>query len=169
MNEEARNRTPDIQHRDWHALRAQETLAAVESNADEGLPAEVARDRLERFGPNALPEVARRSLLSVFLGQFRSPLIYLLLAAAVIALALGHRSDAVVILAVVLLNAIIGGFQEGRAERSLEALRKLATHKARVIRSGQERVIEARDVVPGDILLLDPGDAVAADARNRAG
>jgi len=165
VNEEARNRTPDIQHRDWHALRAQETLAAVESNADEGLPAEVARDRLERFGPNALPEVARRSLLSVFLGQFRSPLIYLLIAAAVIALALGHRSDAVVILAVVLLNAIIGGFQEGRAERSLEALRKLATHKARVIRSGQERVIEARDVVPGDILLLDLGDAVAADAR----
>jgi Ca2+-transporting ATPase len=160
-----RKHSPDIEHRDWHALHAQETLEAVASDADQGLPADVARDRLERFGPNALPEPPRRSLLSVFLGQFRSPLIYLLLAAAVIALALGHRSDALVILVVVLLNALIGAFQEGRAERSLEALRRLATHKARVIRGGQERVIEARDVVPGDILLLDPGDAVAADAR----
>ena len=165
MRQRAPNHTPDIEHPHWHALHAQEALAAVDSDADDGLPADVARDRLGRFGPNALPEPARRSLLSVFLGQFRSPLIYLLVVAAAIALALGHRNDALVILAVVFLNALVGSLQEGRAERSLEALRKLAALEARVIRGGQEQVVEARDIVPGDILLLDPGDAVAADAR----
>jgi Ca2+-transporting ATPase len=85
--------------------------------------------------------------------------------AAVIALALGHTSDGAVILTVVILNALIGSFQEGRAELSLKALRKLATHNARLVRGGQELVLEAREVVPGDILLLEPGDAVAADAR----
>jgi Ca2+-transporting ATPase len=151
--------------RRWHALRAEEALAAVESDATRGLSPEEAARRLARFGPNALPEPARRSLLSVFLRQFRSPLIYLLLLAAGIALALRETSDAVVILVVVLVNALIGAFQEGRAERSLEALRRLAGHKARVIRGGAEQVIEARDLAPGDILLLGAGDAVAADAR----
>jgi len=149
----------------WHALHAEEAVAAVESDADGGLSAEEARRRLERFGPNALPETTRRSLLSVFLGQFKSPLIYLLFVAAGVALALGHVSDAAVIFIIVFLNAVIGAFQEGRAERSLEALRKLATHKARLVRGGQELIVEAREVVTGDILLLEAGDAVAADAR----
>jgi len=155
----------DGERRRWHALHAQEAVAAVESDADVGLEAAEARRRLDRFGPNALPEPKRRSLLAVFLGQFKSPLIYLLFAAAGLALAFGHRSDAAVIAAVVVLNALVGAFQEGRAERSLAALRQLATHRARVIRGGGEQVIEAREVVPGDILVLEAGDAVAADAR----
>jgi len=97
--------------------------------------------------------------------QFKSPLIYLLFLAAGIALTLGHRSDAVVILIVVLFNAVIGALQEGRAERSIDALRKLASHKARVVRGGQDVIVEAREVVPGDVLVLDAGDAIAADAR----
>lgn len=149
----------------WHALSADEALEAVESTTEGGLSSEEARRRLERFGPNALPEPERRSLASVFLGQFRSPLIYLLLAAAGIALALAHLSDAAVIFTVVLLNAFIGAIQEGRAERSLEALRELSSHKARVIRDGREAIIEAREVVVGDVLVLEAGDAVAADAR----
>jgi magnesium-transporting ATPase (P-type) len=140
-------------------------LAAVGSDAGGGLPAaEVAR-RLERYGANVLAEPARRSLLRVFLGQFRSPLIYLLFVAAAIALVLGHASDAAVILTVVLLNALIGTLQEGRAERSLAALRRLATQRSRVVRDGQETIVEARAVVPGDILALEAGDAVTADAR----
>jgi magnesium-transporting ATPase (P-type) len=146
-------------------LNVAEAVAAVESDGDGGLSADEARGRLLRFGPNALPKPERRSLLSVFLGQFKSPLIYLLLVAAGIALALGQRSDAAVIFTVVLLNALIGAFQEGRAERSVEALRKLATHKARVVRGGRELIVEAREVVLGDVVVLDAGDAVPADAR----
>ena len=140
-------------------------MAAIESDRDEGLSVAEVRTRLARFGPNALPEHERRSLLWVFLGQFKSPLIYLLFLAAGIALALGHRSDAIVIFTVVLLNAVIGAFQEGRAERSVEALRKLAVHKARVVRGGQEQIVEAGEVVPGDVVVLEAGDAVPADAR----
>ena len=150
---------------DWHALDSDEAISAIESDAERGLSAEEAARRLDRFGLNALPEPKRRSLLSVFAGQFRSPLIYLLFVAAGVALALGHVSDAGVISAVVLLNALIGAFQEGRAERALDALRKLASHKTRVVRGGQEFVVEAREVVPGDVLVLDAGDAIAADAR----
>jgi Ca2+-transporting ATPase len=152
-------------HRRWHALHAEEALAAVGSNAQAGLSRDEASERLRRFGPNALPEPRRRSLASIFLGQFRSPLIYLLLAAAGLALALGHTNDAAVIAAVVLLNASIGFFHEGRAERSLEALRKLAAHRARVLRDGREEIVDASELVPGDVLVLEAGDAVAADAR----
>ena len=153
------------EHRRWHTLHAAEATAAVESDATSGLLPEEALRRLERFGPNSLREPKRRSLLSVFLGQFKSPLIYLLFVAAGIALALGHIKDAIVIFTVVLLNAIIGAFQEGRAERSLEALRRLATHKARLVRGGEELLVEARELVPGDLLLLEAGDAISADAR----
>lgn len=151
--------------RRWHALSLAEALRAVESNENGGLSVEEAQRRQERFGPNALPEPAHRSRLAVFLGQFKSPLVYLLLAAAGVALALGHVSDSAVIFTVVLLNAIIGAFQEGRAERSLEALRKLSTHRARVVRDGAEQVVEARDLVVGDVLVLEAGDGVSADAR----
>ena len=153
------------QHRHWHTLHPDEAVSAIESNADKGLSADEVRRRFERFGANALPEARGRSLLSVFLGQFKSPLIYLLFVAAFIALALGHVNDAGVIFTVVLLNALIGAFQEGRAERALEALKKLASHKARVVRGGKELIVEAREVVPGDVLVLDAGDAIAADAR----
>jgi Ca2+-transporting ATPase len=151
--------------RQWHALPIQETISALGSDDQQGLPPDEVARRLERFGDNALPEATRRSLAAVFLGQFKSPLIYLLIVAAGIALAIGERTDAVVILVVVFLNAAIGALQEGRAERALAALRRLAEHKARVLRGGREAVVEARNVVPGDILLLSAGEAVAADAR----
>ena len=118
-----------------------------------------------RHGPNALSEPRRRSPWWVFAAQFRSPLIYLLLAAAALALVLGHSQDAAVIFVVLLANAVIGAVQEGRAEHSLLALRKLETLRARVVRDGDQCLVEARDVVPGDILVLEAGDAIPADAR----
>jgi Ca2+-transporting ATPase len=157
--------TPSASKAPWHALEADAAVAAVEANRAGGLASDEAARRLERFGPNALPEARRRSLALLFFGQFKSPLIYLLLVAAVIAALLGEITDAVVVLVVVLLNACIGAFQEGRAERAVEALRRLSEHKATVLRGGREEVIEARAVVPGDILVLSGGDAVAADAR----
>lgn len=114
---------------------------------------------------NELPEAPRRSLLAIFGAQFKSPLIYLLLGAAAFALVLREWSDAIVIATVVILNAGIGSFQEGRAERSLEALRRMTSHKTRVVRDGKELLVEARELVPGDIVALAAGDAVPADAR----
>ena len=150
---------------DWHALRRHEVLAEAGSDATSGLSRREAARRLERIGPNALPEPRRPRFASLFLRQFQSPLIYLLLAASAAALVSGKGGDAVVILLVVFLNALIGSIQEGRAERSLESLRRMASVKARVLRDGLEHVVEARALVPGDMLVLAAGDAVAADAR----
>jgi Ca2+-transporting ATPase len=150
--------------RPWHALDPADVLAAVEGRA-EGLSTEDARARLERTGPNALPEVPPPPGWQRFARQFRSPLILLLVVAALIAVALGHRSDAWVILVVVLANALIGAILEGRAERSMAALRRLAALRVRVLRDGVEQEVEARELVPGDRVLLAAGDAIAADAR----
>ena len=121
--------------------------------------------RLARYGANALPEEKVETWWRVFLRQFTSPLIYVLIAAAVLAFALGKREDAGVILVVVFVNSLIGAFQEGRAERSMASLRRLSSLQVRVLRDGEARMIEARDLVPGDLILLAAGDAVGADAR----
>lgn len=135
------------------------------TDAARGLGEEEARRRLEDDGPNALPEAARKSLAWLFVRQFASPLIYILFVAAAIAVSVGKMGDAGVILAVVVLNALIGVIQEGRAERSMEALRKLSALRVRVLRDGGEKMIEARGMVVGDVVLLAAGDAVGADAR----
>jgi Ca2+-transporting ATPase len=152
-------------HADWHALDAAEVLRLVGSDAVHGLEtAEVAR-RQATHGLNALPEPPPKPAWRRFARQLASPLIYILFVAAVLAVALGHHGDAAVILAVVLVNALIGSLQEGRAERSMAALRRLAALQVRVRRGGRDTVVEARDLVPGDLMLLAAGDAVAADAR----
>ncbi len=148
----------------WHGSEIKEVLSALDSSPS-GLSQAEAEARLQKYGRNQLPETKRRSYLAIFFGQFLSPLIYLLLLAALVAFIVGEGKDSVVILVVVILNAIIGTFQEGRAEQSLEGLRKLSRLQARVIRNGTERLIEASEVVPGDIVLLQAGDAVPADSR----
>jgi Ca2+-transporting ATPase len=149
----------------WHALQASETLARLGVDPAQGLDEATVQQRLATHGDNALPEPPPKPFWRTFARQFKSPLIYILFVAAVLAVALGHRGDAAVILAVVLVNALIGSFQEGRAERSMAALRRLAALHVRVLRAGEEQVVEARALVPGDVLLLAAGDAVAADAR----
>jgi Ca2+-transporting ATPase len=149
----------------WHALEAASAIKRLGGDAASGLSAEAVAQRTAEHGPNALPEPPRRPAFLVFLRQFRSPLIYILFMAAALAAAMNHWGDAGVILAVVLVNALIGSYQEGRAERSMAALRRLAALQARVLREGHERAIPARDLVPGDTLLLAAGDAVGADAR----
>ncbi|HSB25073.1 MAG TPA: HAD-IC family P-type ATPase [Burkholderiaceae bacterium] len=149
----------------WHAMPAAQALAALGSDAATGLDTATAAARLLQHGPNALPEAPRRSAFGLFVRQFMSPLIGILLAAAVLAATLGHHTDALVILVVVLTNAVIGAVQEGRAERSMAALRELATLTVRVRRAQRELSIAAHDLVPGDVLLLAAGDSIAADAR----
>jgi len=149
----------------WHALETETVVERLVTDPRTGLgPAEVATVRA-RTGPNELPAAHRRSMSAVFVSQFRSPLIYLLFGAAAIALALGETKDAIVIFVVVVLNALVGAYQEGRAETALAALRTLAAQRARVIRGDREVVVDARELVPGDLLLLVAGDAVTADAR----
>jgi magnesium-transporting ATPase (P-type) len=149
----------------WHALSAGQALQALGVDAAVGLQAQQVQQRLRTHGPNALPEPPPRPAWRTFVQQFKSQLIYILFVAAVLAVLLGHHGDAAVILAVVLVNALIGSFQEGRAERSMAALRQLSALQVRVIRGGAEQVLPARELVPGDLLLLAAGDAVAADAR----
>ncbi|MGH6802766.1 MAG: cation-transporting P-type ATPase [Methyloceanibacter sp.] len=148
----------------WHAEQAADVLAALKTGPD-GLSAQEAKARKERFGPNRLAAVPKRSEILRFLSQFNNLLIYVLLGAAVLAAAIGHTVDAVVVLIVVLVNAIIGYVQEGRAERALEAIRGMIDPHASVIRDGRRGVIAAEDIVPGDLVLLEPGDRVPADLR----
>ena len=150
---------------DWHQISTDEVCAQMATDRVQGLSAEEAARRLVQHGPNELPKARRRSLWAVFGAQFASPLIYLLFVAALIAFVMGHRNDAAVILVVVFANAVIGALQEGRAERSMESLRKLSALQVRVRRSVREELINAHDLVPGDVVLLAAGDAVGADAR----
>lgn len=130
-----------------------------------GLTNEQAKRRLEEEGPNALPEEKSRSLFSIFLSQFNSPLIYVLFGAAAIVLWLGEILDAVVITGVLILNSLIGTFQEGKARSTLSALKNFTTTEATVIRGGEELTIPDHEVVPGDIILLYEGEKVPADSR----
>jgi magnesium-transporting ATPase (P-type) len=148
-----------------HALSVSELSQALGSDSGAGLSAHEAEARLAQYGPNALPETNANPLWLVFLHQFQSPLVYLLLVAAGVALALSHVSDGVVIMVVVALNAVIGTVQEGRAERSLSALRSMVQQHARVTRDGHETDVLSRELVPGDLISLQAGDAVSADAR----
>ena len=148
----------------WHAQPTGDVLAALTTGLD-GLSAEEAEARKKRFGPNRLAAPPKRSEILRFLSQFNNLLIYVLLAAAALATIIGHTLDAVVVLAVVLLNAIIGYVQEGRAERALEAIGGMIDPRATVIREGRRATIAAKDIVPGDIVLLEPGDRVPADLR----
>jgi magnesium-transporting ATPase (P-type) len=148
----------------WHALPASRVLAEVDSAAT-GLTPELASARLAEHGPNRLPEPPRRGPLLRFLLHFHNILIYVLLVAAVVTALLGHVIDTVVILAVVLVNAIIGFVQEGRAEQAMAAIRHMLAPRASVIRAGQRREVPGEELVVGDLVLLDAGDKVPADLR----
>lgn len=150
--------------RDWHALPSKDVVSALESGPN-GLSEEDARRRLAEIGPNRLPPPKRRGPILRFLIQFNDVLIYVLLAAAGVTALLGHWIDTQVILIVVLVNAVIGFIQEGKAEKALDAIRKMLAPKASVIRGGHRSSIPGDDVVPGDIVLLEAGDRVPADIR----
>ena len=149
----------------WHALSAEQASEALGCDLARGLSNDEAAARLARIGPNALAEAPRRPGWRRFLDQFASLLILILIAAAVLAGLLGDIEDAVVIGIVVLLSASLGFIQENRAERALAALRDMLSPSARVRRDGEEQVVDAASLVPGDVLLLEAGERIAADAR----
>ncbi|MGF1545927.1 MAG: cation-translocating P-type ATPase [Thiotrichales bacterium] len=149
----------------WHTLTPRAALERLECDEGGGLTAEDARARLRQYGPNRLPPTQRRGPLLRFLLQFHNPLIYVLLAAAVVTFWLEHFMDATVILGVVVINAIIGFVQEGKAEQALEAVRAMLASHAMVLRDGERHEIDATELVPGDIVLLESGARVPADLR----
>ncbi|MBU3991974.1 MAG: HAD-IC family P-type ATPase, partial [Alphaproteobacteria bacterium] len=149
---------------DFHARSAPDALNALRAKP-EGLEPDEAASRLARHGANRLPEPARRGPVARFLLHFHNILIYVLLASAAITAALGHMIDTGVILAVVVANAIIGFIQEGRAENAMAAIRGMLAPRSAVLRGGQRQTIDATDLVPGDIVLLEAGDRVPADVR----
>ncbi len=148
----------------WHAKDLDETLEQLDGQRD-GLSDDEARHRLEKTGPNSLTAEEGVGPLRLLVQQVHNPLIYLLAGAAVLSLLVGHRVDAAVIAGVIVLNSLLGFFQEWRAEGALGALRDMAAPHARVLRSGKPLDVDAGQVVPGDVLLLETGDRLAADAR----
>lgn len=148
-----------------HSANLEDLVSGLGADVESGLSNPQVQSARSKFGPNSLPEPPTKTYFQIFFSQFLSPLIYLLLLAAVVAAFIGETKDALVIIVVVLLNAAIGSYQEGRAENSLKALRKMSGVRCRVRRQGQESVIEASELVPGDLILLTAGDAIPSDAR----
>lgn len=148
----------------WHSKPTQSTLEELQSSVN-GLDQPEAEARLAKYGKNCLPEAKKRPALVRFLIHFNNILIYVLLFSALITAALGHWIDTCIILAVVVANAIIGYMQEGKAEKSIEAIRQMLAPRAHVMRGGMRISIDAAELAPGDIVLLEAGDKVPADLR----
>src|SRR5215472_16413392 len=149
----------------WHAMLVDEVLRRLQSNPSTGLDGQEASGRLATYGPNRLPEGMKRGPLKRFLLQFNNVLIYVLLAAGFVKLMVGLWLDAAIIFGVVLINALLGFVQEGKAEKALDAIRNMLSGEARTLREGQTRIVPSEDLVPGDIVLLESGDKVPADLR----
>jgi magnesium-transporting ATPase (P-type) len=149
----------------WHALLIDEVTRRLQTGIEQGLPARAASERLAEVGPNRLPEARTAGPLRRFLSQFHNVLVYVLLGAVLVKLMLGLWIDAGIILGVVLINALLGFFQEGRAQKALDSIRKMLSAEARTLRAGNLRMIPAETLVPGDVVLLESGDKVPADLR----
>ncbi len=149
----------------WHARDADDAVSALASNRASGLSPAEAAGRLQTYGPNALPAASRRSGWLRMALQFHNPLIYVLLLAGAMTIALQDYVDAAVIFVVVVINALIGYVQEGKAEKALEAVQAMLASRATVLRGGELHAVDARDLVPGDIVLVESGTRVPADLR----
>ncbi|MEJ2241210.1 MAG: HAD-IC family P-type ATPase, partial [Candidatus Bathyarchaeota archaeon] len=158
---------------EWHAIEKKRLLESLKAN-ENGLSTEEAERRLQEFGPNELISKEGINPLQIFFGQFKDIFVIMLLIAMTISIVIALTSttgeikeyiDAATIGAIVVLNAVVGFVQEYRSEKAMEAMKKLTAPKARVLRDGSEQLIPSKDIVPGDIVLLDAGDRVPADSR----
>lgn len=148
----------------WYLL-SQEQIFEKLNTSLHGLSLDEVQNRIKQYGLNTLPEKKKTSLFQIFLGQFNSPLIFILLGASFITYLIGETTDAYIIFAVLVFNAIVGTIQEGKAQNTLNALKKFVETKATVLRDGKELIIKDNGVVPGDIIDLQEGEKVPADAR----
>ncbi len=153
-----------VKSKNWHSESIESVFTLLQTSPD-GLSKEEIEKRFDKYGPNQLPESKTRGPFMRFMYQFHNILIYVLIAVSIITAVLGHWVDTGVILAVVILNALIGFIQEGKAENALRAIRQMLSPHAIVIRNAQQVTIQAKDLVPGDIVILQSGDKVPADLR----
>ena len=151
--------------REIHSQPIDAVVRELSTDLDNGLTPEDARDRLQKFGLNELTERPRPGFLALLWDQFNNYLVIILIVAAVIAALLGEYVDAVAIMCIVVLNAVIGVVQESKAEQALAALQKMAAPNAQVLRDGHQITVPARELVPGDVVLLEAGNYVPADLR----
>ena len=154
----------------WFNKTVDETISILNTNIDNGISDDEVKTRQEKYGLNELKAKKKKSLIVKFLEQFKDFMIIILIISAIVSGIVGTANgegitDTIIIMVVIIVNAIIGVAQENKAERSLEALQKLSSHVAKVIRNGKMNVIPSRDLVPGDIVVLDTGDYVPADLR----
>ena len=149
---------------DWYILSKEEVVAKIHSSLN-GLNQEQARARLKQFGLNRLKKTRHFNALKVFLSQFRSFFLIILIFAAILSYFMGSIIDAVVIFAILLLNAGLGFFQEYKAEKAIDELKKMMVPEAKVLRNNKVMKINSTEIVPGDILILREGDKIVADAR----
>lgn len=152
--------------KEWYQISAEEVKKKMETS-EHGLTTEEAAKRLAQYGENVLAEGKKKSVFAVFFGQFADLLVGILIVAAAISACSGNPESTFVILVVIVLNALLGTIQYVKAEKSLESLKDLTSPNAKVLRSGVKVEIPAKEVVPGDLLLLEAGDLVAADGRIR--
>nr|WP_249144117.1 HAD-IC family P-type ATPase [Bradyrhizobium lablabi] len=151
--------------RSWHAMPRDEVVTRLATSSERGLDPAEATVRLQKYGPNRLPEGRKRGPFARLLAQFNNVLVYVLLAAGFTKLMLNLWVDAAIIFGVVVLNALLGFIQEGRAEKALDSIRNMLSAEARTVRGGETRMIPAEQVVPGDVVLLESGDKIPADLR----
>src|SRR5499433_1327060 len=149
----------------WHSISVENVLKRLTTSTEKGLDTGEASVRLQKYGPNRLPEGRKRGPFMRFLSQFNNILVYVLLGAGFIKLMLDLWLDAAIILAVVVLNGLLGFIQEGKAEKALESIRNMLSAEARVVHDGATRMIPAEELVPGDVVQLESGDKVPADLR----
>jgi len=149
----------------WHNLSWEEVIKKLKSDPEKGLFLKDVKERKEKFGKNLLPKEKPLSKLRIILDQFRSPLIYILVIAGIIVLFFKEFTDAIVIFGAVFLNTIVGFFQENKASRALSRLKRVVKIKARVVREGNNKIVDSSELVLGDIFILSPGDKVPADGR----
>src|SRR5215204_255320 len=164
MTLEKNGKVTEVEQREWHALKTEEVLGHLKVEGN-GLTSEEAKTRLEQYGPNQLQEAARPTFLQTLWEQLNNFVVILLIVASVISAFLGDYIEASAIMAIVVLNAILGIVQERRAEEALAALKKLAAPDAQVIRDGRRRSIPASELIPGDIVFLEAGNFIPADIR----
>ena len=149
----------------WHAIAADAVVKQLQTDPAKGLDAGEASQRLTKYGLNRLPEGKKQSPFMKFLQQFNNILVYVLLGAGFVKMMVGLWLDSAIILSVVILNALLGFIQEGKAEKALDSIRNMLSAEARTLRGGETRLIPSEELVPGDVVLLESGDKVPADLR----
>jgi len=150
---------------EWYRKNKEELRSILGVDLDQGLSKENVKDRLDKYGYNVLQEEKEKGIWFKILSQFNDFLVIILIIASIVSFLVGERTDALVILAIIMINALLGLYQEGRAEKAMEALKKMAAPNAKVIRDGTPTLVPANTLVPGDIVLLESGDIVPGDLR----